>query len=256
MTNHKSLQSIFARKREIFDHCINIPKLIVNKFLSKIDISICTNAFGFSYSRSGWHPITGLLTEIYDNENDPKLFYKYFENYQPKFSGHLPQLCGVEVDYSPAIGIYPWGGFSAKTFVNGGEALKKTSWLTGPLSQDHILININRTKQAYESIKRFGYRPWLPVNSFIQGVLLEKGDGKKRFVVTHGKHRVGILSFLGYTEFLAQFEPGMENPIREDQFKTWCNVKNGICSEEDALSYFNSFFTLNGVERAEKYGLL
>ncbi len=249
---------LYSRKREIFNHCKNLPYLFLNKnkLLINIDISICTNSFGFSYASDGWHPITALLKELYVKNKEPDLFYKYFHSYQPTQSSHLPLLCGTNVNFSPEVLILPWGGFSRKTFLNGGTPLRKTSWLIGPLSEDDIALNINRTINVYKNIKSNGYRPWLPTNSFIQGVLLVKSNGDKRFVVTHGKHRVGVLSFLGYNTFKAQFDPNMFKIISENEISSWYYVKNGKCSQADAASYFNSFFILNGLERAREYNLL
>jgi len=195
------------------------------------------------------------LKELYEKKIEPHLFYRYFQCYQPTNSGHLPILCGNKVTFSPKVGIFPWGGFTRKEYLNGGKPLKITSWLTGPLGENDIKHNVIRTINVYKNIKRFGYRPWFPFNSFIQGVLLVKCNGEKRFVVTHGKHRVGVLSYLGYSNFEVQFDPNMFKIICEDQISSWYYVKNGECSQEDASAYFNSYFSLNGLEQAREYNL-
>lgn len=256
------LKSLWIRKRDIYQHVTDIPYLYLNreKELINVDLEICTNSFGFSYSQSGWHPIIALLREVDSNHqllySQDSVFFKYYEKYQPVDMLHLVNGLYSQVSFAPPLGILPWGGFSKETMRNGGSPLKNTSWLTGPLDNDSIRLNIKRSIDLLNNVKRYGYKPWMPQNSFVEGCFLEKEDGDKRFVVIHGKHRAAVLSYLGFDHIMVRYAPEAVKVIHENDVHTWFYVKNRKCSVDDALAYFNAYFELNGKERARNLGLL
>lgn len=223
-------------------------------------MDICTNPLAFSYSKDGWHPVTALLEEMADSGPVQKLedsvFYKFYQRYQPANMSHMAELFGSNVTFSPPPAILPWGGFTKKVMSTGGGELKKTSWLCGPLDEESIILNIDRSLNLYNKFKKDGYRPWGIFKSFIEGALLENNQGQKRFVVLHGKHRAAVLSFLGVEKLLVRYAPGSVRIIRESDVDNWFHVRNKRCSKEDALAYFHAYFKLTGTERADKMGLL
>src|SRR5690606_39230012 len=103
-----------------------------------------------------------------------------------------------------------------------------------------------------EKLRREGYRPWDYESGFISGVVLERGDGEFRFVVTDGTHRLAALSVSGEARVLMRTAAA---PIREQEVGQWPAVAAGLCSREDALAYFDAYFELDGRERAEALGL-
>ena len=258
----ESVNTLWIRKREIFGHIIDIPRIFFNKKneLVRVSIDICINSLGFSYSRSGWHPIIAFLKEIDTNHNlldsRDSVFFKFYNKYKPVDMAHLVKGFYPKVTFAPPLGIKPWGGFSKKEMTIGGWPLKNTSWLAGPLDDDSINLNIKRTIDLLNNIKEHGYKPWMPLNSFVEGCFLEKENGDKRFVVIHGKHRVAVLSYLGFNNILVRHAPEAVRVIRERDVHTWFYVKNKECSVDDAMAYFNAYFELNGKERALELRLL
>jgi len=257
-----ALRSIWIRKREIYQHAFDIPKLYINreKELVDIDLDICINSFGFSYSQNGWHPVTAFLNEIAAEQSlvfsKESVFYKFYEMYRPINMLHLVEDNYPTVKFAPPVGINPWGGFSREEMRIGGKPLTETSWLCGPLDNNSIELNIKRTTDLLRSMSRYGYTPWFPTHSFVEGCFLEKENGDRRFVVIHGKHRVAVLSYLGFDNIFARYAPESEKVIKESQVHQWYYVQKNLCSVEDALAYFNAYFELNGKERVLSLGLL
>ena len=81
-----------------YQHVLDIPKLYRNKEkeLVKVDLDICINSFGFSYSQKGWHPVTAFLNEITEDPSlvfsEKTVFYKFYKMYRPTNMLHLVNI--------------------------------------------------------------------------------------------------------------------------------------------------------------------
>lgn len=253
---------LWTHKREILASELSKPHILLNRGqqLSRVELDRCTNPLAFSYATQGWHPVTALLSENPTGHMrvplEQSMFYRFFSVYQPKTMRDLPDQLGQHVNFAPPVGVLPWGGFTRRDASNGGTPLRKTSWLFGPLDDQSVRSNITRTFDVYASLKRSGYAPWRPFNSFIEGCFLERSNGDRMFVVMHGKHRAAVLRFLGFESVVVRCAPDSVRVIRERDVHNWYYVKSGACSPEDALAYFRAYFELSGRERAVKLGLV
>ncbi len=253
---------LWMHKREIVANEFSKPHILLKRHeqLSRIDLDRCTNSLGFSYAVTGWHPVTALLREnpsgILTVPLQQSVFARFFPRYCPTSMRDLPDQLDEDVSFAPPVGVLPWGGFTRQEAVTGGTPLRETSWLFGPLDDQSIRLNMTRTFDVYASLKRSGYAPWRPFNSFIEGCFLERSNGDRMFVVMHGKHRAAVLRFLGFESVVVRCTPDSVRVIRERDVHNWYYVKSGECSREDALAYFRAYFELSGRERAVKLGLV
>lgn len=229
------------------------------KSLVEVPLEICTNYLAFSLSRHGWHYYTALLRE-YDKHQGlscaESIYWRFHNAYQPKdISTLLPP--DMNPTFHPEIGIYPWGHFSIELSKVGGQPydLAKTN-ACGPSEPELIRRDFNKLLHHYESVKRNGYQPWKHRNGFITGIFLIKENGDRRFLLTEGNHRCAILSHLSYDAAKMWLMPDYYPVIHEGSVDSWYYVRNGQCSREEALAYFNGYFNSNGRERAEALGLI
>ena len=194
----------------------------------------------------------GKKLEIKDS-----ILYKFHERYLPKDMSNLPTSAGFDVSFKPGLSIYPWGSFNERKSMTGGTV--KDAYRTrfyGPSSFELIKKDFHNLLNLYEYMKVHGYRPWYFKNAFIGGTFLEREDGEKKFVVLQGNHRTAILAHLGYEQVRTRYLRGYYTCIREKDLNDWFYVKSGQCSIDDARVYFNTFFKLNGTERARTMDFL
>ena len=229
------------------------------KSLVEVPLEICTNYLAFSLSHRGWHYYTALFQEYDKNSKlgwEESILWKFHNTYQPKdISTLLPP--NMNPKFHPEIGIYPWGHFNIELSKVGGQPydIENTN-ACGPSEPELIQREFNHLLHLYESIKRNGYKPWKYRNGFITGTFLVKENGDRRFLLTEGNHRCAILSHLNYDTAKMWLMPDYYSIIHEDNVDSWYYVKNGQCSREEALAYFNGYFNNNGKERAKALGLI
>lgn len=250
------------RGRPIY-HTIKTLYVYLNRYsqLCEIPIDICTNLLAFSFAPTGWHYFIETLKE-YDQDKaihfKDTTLYRFYQTYRSEDMFGL--LCHPDntapIKFRPPFGIYPWGSFIAQSKYNGGIAKNVfTSHLCGPTEDSIIEINYNNLIRLYNELRTNGYRPWSYGKGFIGGTMLERTDGEKRFVVLEGNHRMAALSHLGFTKILARYQPSAFKVIRESEVMEWYYVRNGKCSEREALYYFDLFFKSDGNERASVLGV-
>ena len=215
---------------------------------------------GFSYGVDGWNYLIEFLREFDHNpdiERTDTILHRFYELYQPDSSFNLVEYLNQEITFRPPFGIYPWGTFSHDYSQTG--SLPKNSLASrhvGPSDSTKTKTHILAFLELYQNLKSNGYQPWKYNRSFIGGTWLNKKDGRKRYIVLQGNHRAAILAHLGYNDFLARRVKGRYYQINETDVETWYYVKNGRCPINDALAYFDAFFEMSGIERAQKIGLL
>ncbi len=227
--------------------------------LLEVPVEACTNMLAFSFGHAGWHYFTETLRE-YDNDETIHFkstsLYRFYQVYQYEDAFSLFCCEDNDVQFRPPLGIYPWGSFLAKSEYDGGVPKNRlTSHLCGHTEDSLIERLYDNLIDLYRKLRTYGYRPWGYGGRFVGVTVLERRNGQKKFVVLQGNHRTAIMSHLGYETILARHQPLAFNVIRERDVSEWYYVRNGGCSEEDALHYFGLFFRLDGNERALKLGL-
>lgn len=227
--------------------------------IREVEMGRCVNPLGFSFGKDGWHFIVEYLREVESNPSihfKDSILYQYHKFYQPISMSELVRSAGMEVSFDPGFFRYPWGNFRKDFNYELPAKDKRLSRFCGPSDDDLIQSEATNITKLRDAIKVVGYNPWKSPNSFIGGSFLKRRNGEYRFVVLQGNHRVSVMSYLGIKTFIARDLPGHYSHISEGNIDEWYYVRNGMCSREDAKKYFDAFFILNGIERAQRLQLI
>lgn len=236
--------------------CKAFQKFTKHPVISTVPIEICTGYFGFQFR--GWHYLVELLKEYDTNRElqfDKSVIKKFHSHYKPQNGYDFVRHYADDVQFCPPFGIFPWGTFVADSNVDGGAAKDPVrTRFCGPSSDELIKSEFENTIGIFKSIREEGYQPWR--RTFVSGTFLKRNNGDLRYVVTQGNHRMAVLSHLGYESVLVRELPLQYKTINEEDVDSWYYVRNGECSREDALAYFNAYFELSGFEQAGSVCLL
>jgi hypothetical protein len=204
----------------------------------------CRSLFAASFGSDGWHHIRATLREV---DANPGIGYRDTSLY-----AFLTRFCPVSIsdiadpagDVRLPLFVYPWG-----TFRKGEAMTTKDPWMSrfcGPSTDSFIAEEFGRIVDMYAQLKSVGYRPYRYPNSFIGGTWLEAIDGRRRFVVLQGNHRLAILAHLGVQQIAVRSLRGWVSAVREADMNDWMLVRSGQCSIAHAKSIFRLFFNLDG----------
>lgn len=200
--------------------------------------------FGCSFGSGGWHHIRRTLAEF---DSNPAIapgassLGRYLANFCPL---SISTLAGVGDEEPLPLFVYPWG-----TFNDGAVQSDKNAWLSrfcGPSTSEFIDNEFLRTIRLYATMRVHGYQPMRFPNSYIGGTWLEAQDGRRRFVVMQGNHRMAVLAHLQAGKIDVRTIPQALSHVRESAIGQWPLVANGRCSVEHARRVFNLFFLENG----------
>ena len=228
--------------------------------VKRVPVELLTTFGAFSYSQDGWHHYTAALKEM---DQDPsagpensilRAFYDRF-SLQPR-DGYLPvheQDCwqSTKTCYLP-----PWGGGRVVTFGNRME-----QW-TGPKTDDDIKFHFDHLKTLCVEIKSQGFRPWSYRDGYIRVCILERGDGDLRYLVVGGQHRAAIMSHLGHSSVWVRLQPRhaiypgtLPYRVKLSEIDSWKEVVSGLFTQQNARSFFESYFKYDGRQQASTVGL-
>lgn len=200
--------------------------------------------FGCSFSDRGWHHIRRTLSEF---ESDPSIgpsqssLGKYLKRFCPS---SISILAGVSEEQPLPLFVYPWG-----TFNDGASQSSKdpyTSRFCGPSTAAFVDEEFRRTMSLYVEMQVHGYQPRCFPNSYIGGTWLEALDGRQRFIVMQGNHRMAILAHLGVSRIEVRSIPQALARVREADIERWPLVEAGRCSIDHARRVFKMFFSESG----------
>ena len=117
--------------------------------------------------------------------------------------------------------------------------------LFASVSYTHLDV-YKRQIRLYATMRVHGYQPMRFPNSYIGGTWLEAQDGRRRFVVMQGNHRIAVLAHLQVDKIDVRTIPQALSYVSESAIRQWPLVANGRCSVEHARRVFNLFFSENG----------
>lgn len=182
----------------------------------------------------------------------------------PALTDLFPELAGTPADHPahslPAdTHLIPWfhGGIDDQ-IAETQRVLKRefpevdtpSNPVFGTMSNRQAEIEEQRLSAIYESIRDSGFRR--DRRDPIQGVLLTRRDGARRFLVMAGKHRVAALAALranhpghaGGRRLPARITVRLRHPgvVRRGDVEKWPLVSSGFWPREAALSYFDRLF--------------
>ena len=275
--NHKDVFAAIGRWIRLPIGLLRFAKLRLEESFVSIPTNLITNEYAFSFGDSGWHYFRDILA-VY--EQNPKMtmcdstFFHFFQHERIRSVRYLNDLLFLHDAngrsqsnaYDFYLGTYPWGEWDKIDDKTGGVAWghhhdhvegKMTRDLHGyrrnpwhqPGNDYPLEIEWNQTIHVHHSMK-LGYRPAF-YGSYPEVVLLVRRDGEMRAVVSQGQHRVSSLSHLGRTKLVVMVKRDSMKTIHEDDVQDWYYVRNGLCTQEQALRIFNAFFELDGRERVK-----
>lgn len=211
-----------------------------------------TTLFGCSFGDAGWHHIRRTLQE-YDSDPSLKVrdstMWRYLSDFRPD---SISSLAGVSGESPLPLFEYPWGTFSG-SYVRGPKDPLKSRFC-GPSEQAFIEEEFDRTLSLYASLRRTGYRPDTYPNAYIGGTWLVAEDGRRRFVVMQGNHRMAVLSHLGLRDIAVRNVRQARTAVRESELPQWEKVRRGECSAGHARRVFHYFFENTGWQVAQAIG--
>ena len=244
--------------------------LAARRRLIRMPIEEITDEFGFSLSAGGWHPLVEAL-QNYDRQPlqpvETTRFGRFFLDEKTNAVRNLNDL--FDLTRRPAgfgslppfwLGTYPWGGLDADAIGGPGPAFGwahdealgvdtadlwghgRTLWYR-PANRHTISNERHLTVELYRSIRR-RYSP-VKARGFPRVTLLVGEDGRRRAVIVDGHHRLAVLAHLGARAVTVEIEGAIEVG-RVDQ---WYYVRNGHCTPDEAMRFFDAFFVLDGSER-------
>ena len=193
---------------------------------------------GISFSKSQHH-----FVKYY--ENGVLSLRQFFQMHQPNnvLEAHF-LYNDIVIESPPPLRSLPWQirttickGEAGLTAMHGYQAF-------GPVTDKKISVEAKRLDTLLKSINKFGYFPEL-FDGHPRGYLLVddlNSPNRQHFIISGGQHRVAVLSYLGFTEILLNFEPTLPREIKASDIENWPGVKTGAYSKKLAYKIFYSYF--------------
>jgi len=203
-----------------------------------------TTIFGCSFGDHGWHHIRRTLVEFDANPmiaSGESSLGHYLKHFCPS---SISELAGVDDEEPLPLFVYPWGTFNDGAPVSDKDA--SVSRFCGPSASEFIEEEFQRTIKLYTEMRAHGYQPRHFPNSYIGGTWLEAKDGRRRFVVMQGNHRMAVLAHLKTGNIDVRTIPQALSYVREVDVGRWPLVTSGFCSVDHASRIFNLFFSESG----------
>jgi hypothetical protein len=203
-----------------------------------------TTIFGCSFGGGGWHHIRRALAEF---DADPSIapaqssLGRYLERFCPT---SISSLAGVTGEEPLPLFVYPWGSFNDGASQSTKDA--RSSRFCGPSTAEFVDEEFRSTVRLYQEMQVHGYQPLHFPNSYIGGTWLEAMDGRRRFVVMQGNHRMAILAHLGVPLIKVRTIPQALARVKEKDIARWPLVVTGRCSTDHARRVFEMFFSEGG----------
>jgi len=114
----------------------------------------------------------------------------------------------------------------------------------GPVSEEKILLEIDRLTHVQKSISEWGYHPD-QFDGHIWGVFLIDdtiSPVRKKFLVTSGYHRAAFLVHSEWSHIPVALDPRRNSEIKVSAMHAWPGVEDGSFTPEQAQIYAQAFF--------------
>lgn len=219
-------------------------------FNESVPVADVTNIFGCSFAPGGWHPLAETVRELEADLELPveeSTLYRYHSSFAPKHTADA--LLREEDDFLPLF-VYPWGAFSRN---QPGFKDPVKSRFCGPSSEEFIREEFIRFKSLYLAIKLGGYRALEFASNQIAGTFLVDTDGRRRFVVMQGNHRVAVLVGLGWRAIPVRVQPRIVLPeVHFADRSNWCFWDQMPAKRDLMERVFKAFFLQDGAHVRER----
>lgn len=267
--------------RRLASRMVRILRQASSGKLIRVPVELLTSEYAFSLAPEGWNYFRALVAEYQQRPGvsmKDTTFFRFFQHKRIRSVRYLNDLLFLndsangsrKKGYRFHFGTYPWGNWTKSFSVVGGRpwgrhydrvegkttrdlhGYRRNPWYQ-PGDRYALEIEWNLTIRLFQSISK-GYHP-LQYGSIPEVTLLVRSDGDMRAVRYNGHHRLSILAHLGTDRLFVVIPSVSIGVVRESDVENWYYVKQGFCTQEDALRIFHAFFTLNGRERIEYLGL-
>jgi hypothetical protein len=216
----------------------------------------------FSYGQEGWHYYTELLRELNHSSSllyGTSVLKRYYDLFQPNTVAEIlffdePENAPRQLQDMPALLIRDFWQLDGSIDEVKSHLISEETQLFGPISEMYGEEQFIRCDNAYRLLKKHGYLPDRFEDGYIGGIFIFH-NGDYRFVASAGKHRLGALSVLGYSEIMAHC-PYKIKVLDSQNLQNWPTVRSGMFSENDMRRILDKCFSQNGKTFALNYGLL
>jgi hypothetical protein len=209
-----------------------------------VRISDCVHYAGFYYGGGTHNPYEDYLQTLNKSGYSAARlqFIDFLKYYRPQ---NFFRALGYKDDGNVPLWCFPW-------VRNGKNVLKKKNfgWHLGLLEVPDIITHFHEQgimayriteefawlERAYYSISAAGYNP--DQHSYCTAWELIDDQGRKKYLLTDGNHRVSALSTLGKETVTVE----VHRTIKLSDINSWYLVKKGLMSAADAKKIFLAYF--------------
>lgn len=205
-------------------------------------VADCVHFAGFKYGRQEINPYENYVTALVRGEAVDRArgqFIEFLQYYRPQ---HLGEALGVKLEREYPLWCYPWS-----------RRLPPPGWRDDPaevpdiitffsprgILRPRIMEEFRWLEQCLGSIQQQGYRP-AEFSGDIEARRLVASDGRKRYVIHDGNHRLAALGALGVKEVKVRQVPLMT--VCEKDLTRWPGVAGGRFTVGDARAVFHAYF--------------
>lgn len=237
-------------------------------------LHLITTKAGFNFCMKGWHPFVETLREYGAGEASSykgSLLQMYYERHQPKHAAEsLPNFDLVPSDFYklPAhCRVAPWSFntpseldrrvrkvHKADNKEHGAPDMTVESDgypFHGPVSMRKGRLEYQRLINIYQQLAEQGYDR---SRGHVGVGLLKRGTDYRFLLQGAGFHRTPAMTALDHQTIPAKFT---SPPIIDvSMISSWLQVRSGLWSKEEAISYVDHLFDFDSRSWARKHGLL
>jgi hypothetical protein len=228
-------------------------------YVIEVPLAHCRGAIGFPYTQETLQPfvrtVRAYLAGEASNYQDSPL-KEYYDSVQPKNAWELLGLAGEPnpkfLEYPPFAFLLPWESVSLEEKSRNRplslrrENIERGADLgiahgdgVGPITLEKGTLEFQALARLADSIRKKGYIRDSGKDGDISGLPLIDSEGEARYLVRKGKHRIAVLTALGFERVSVRVGFKTLTPA---QASHWRHVRDGLFTREQALSLFERIF--------------
>lgn len=228
-----------------------------------VPLNKCLSASLHLYGREHHHPFVHSIQSYLngDRKKAETILLDFFKEFQPAtlydfFNeaayGRLSDSSSELLKPIPEIirndtfedTAFPWSWHPFPDRAELFEKKRNNRLYFGPESDKGVKAEAERLFKLTDKINHEGYH-----NDFatpVEGYILCDENGDYRFMIRRGKHRVAVLSALGYESITATFVSGLPRGYDVPLMYQWPKIKNKLWAEQDAITIIRLCFAGRG----------
>lgn len=210
-----------------------------------VRVDECVHFGAWRYGAGAFNPYENYVCGLAQGTNREVLraaFVEFLQYYRPADFG---AALGVDLSRAYALWHYPWA-----------RRPPPPAWVADPASCPDILTHFSAAgilrsrideefgwlETTFASIRQQGYQPQRHAGA-LQARCLLAADGRRRFLIHDGNHRLSAVVALGTTSVVVRYSPLAS--IREAEMARWRGVRGHVHAPADARAIFMAYFDGN-----------